>query len=171
MAVEVLVVESGSTTIALGPGSPAIRVRPNTKQVWLWPILEKGAPGYEDVPPLPKRWQVQRTLGEEELEERLKGMTFVKPDPQRNRLRVKDMPGADRESRESDKELVAKAVAALDDEENEHWTRAGLPQIQAVREIVERIEEKRTGEREWPSWVTRELLDGMVERKRGDCQD
>ena len=43
-----------------------------------------------------------------------------------------------------------------------------MPDMQAVRAEVEKIEMEKTGERRWPNWVTREVVDSIGGRKRGD---
>jgi len=168
MAVEVLTRQLGSCTLALGPDSPAIRVRPNSLVVWLWPLPKDGEDLPEGIPKLPRYWEIQRLIGAEELETMMKGMTFVPPDPQRTKLRVKEEALGAPRSRENDLKLVEDAVMSLRDDENGHWTRSGLPQIQIIREIVERVVEKETNSREWPTWITRDLLNSVTQRVRGD---
>jgi hypothetical protein len=67
-----------------------------------------------------------------------------------------------------DKSIVSQALQGLDDENNDHWTKSGIPQVDAVRQGIENIEMKFTQERRWPSWATREIIDSVGGRKRGD---
>lgn len=172
MAIEVLAHEGG--TMILGPEMPRQRVRSGTRVVWLWPVAEEGETLPEDVPPLPKSWEILRTLGQEELERRMKGGPAGPTDSQRART-GQDVKPVDRGLSKQDRAMIAAAQESLLDGENAHWTRAGMPAIEAVRGAFEKIEMEGlegvcegTGARDWPVWLTREILDSMGQRKRGD---
>lgn len=168
MAVEVLAVEGGP--VILGPGMRRQRVRENTRVIWYWPL--EGKKGDEGYRPLPKSWKVLRTVGGSELERR-SAPTEVKVDKQRQRGRtdtVDPFREVNRGYTPEDQAMISAAMEALTDENDDHWTKAGLPDIAAVREQFEKIEMETTGARNWPSWLTREMCSLIDTRKRGDVK-
>jgi hypothetical protein len=161
MAVEVLAKNGsdGSCTMQLGPGMRPQRVRNGQRVIWKWPV--EGSVDDEGYVALPEGWTVLRSVGGEELERRLKVLEQEPVDPQRERGSAPP----------EDQALLSEAIESLSDGNAEHWTKQNRPAIQAVRERFEAIEQGKTGERSWPSWITNEIVDLVGARKRGDPEE
>jgi len=183
MAVEVLVRMAGS--MRLGPGADYHFYDKDTKVIWEWAVPQHWQKGPkskelieeleawpEDIPLLPPQWPILRVMGEEETRLQLEGKPppELKPEdePGRSRLRTLGHDESGRGYSVGDKAIVAQALASLSDAENAHWTKQGIPEVRAVQGAIERIEQAITGERKWPSWATRTIIDSVGGRSRGD---
>lgn len=166
----------------LGPGMPRHYYAKDTTVEWKWPVPEHwdkpGSPELkkeledwdESIPLLPRAWPILREVSREESERRDAGGPEMKPEDEPGRGRIKHMQDESqgRGWTLGDKSIVSQALQGLDDENNDHWTKSGIPQVDAVRQGIENIEMKFTQERRWPSWATREIIDSVGGRKRGD---
>lgn len=172
MAVEVIANMNGSCTQQLGPDSRPRRVRAGERIEWLWPV--DGNADDEGYVPLPKGWTVLRTIGKEELERRLK--KHEQPEDTQRRRGTEDVEKSkvvpvQRGYNDEDRALIARAVESLDDDDHDHWTKQGKAEMQAIRERFEKLDMEKTGARDWPSWLTREIVDSVGARKRGDLNN
>ncbi len=178
MAYEVLAKTGGS--LQLAPGSRRSRVRSGSKVVWQYDLAEDDDPRHqtkegrqelaEARAVLPVGWTIIRKLGVSELSQKLHAAAVVKVDPQQARKgdEVSAVSEKPRGWADADKDLVREAVDALSSKEKEQWTGKGQPSLQAVREIVQLMGEENDGVREWPSWITREVIELATERRRSD---
>ncbi len=168
MAVEVLAHTAGNVT--LEPGGRNQRVRAKTKQIWKFPILDEDHEDYGTTPRMPPKWEILRTVGVAELAEHMAKKDKPTANLDKQRTAEEDPFALDatepRGWSDADQALILVAVDALDDDNAEHWTGQGKPQVHAVQEAMERLHERETGERVWPSYLKRDAIDNVSDRRR-----
>ncbi len=178
MAYEVLAKTGGA--LQLAPDTRRRRVRAGSTVVWQFNLAEDDVPRHqtkegrkehaEARAVLPRGWTIIRKLGVAELSKKLDEAAAPKVDPQQ--LRKGDEVSAESEKprgwADADKALVREAVDALSSNEKGQWTGKGQPSLQAVREIVQLMGEENDGVKEWPSWITREVINLATERRQSD---
>lgn len=153
--------------VRLGPGQKPQRIREDEEVLWTWPVLKDGEEPEGDNRRPPPRWEVIRTMGAAETAERLAGKPTPNTDYARNRATNDHFePEVVRGFSDADQELIRAAVAGLERDNQEQWTVAGKPQVEAVRLEVERMHEEETGKRQYPNWVKRDVIDNASDITR-----
>lgn len=166
MANRALLLATTSARVRLGPNAERRSVKEGAQVTWEWPLRD-GEPGY-DVNQLPPRnWIIMNSnVDEEEWSKRVE-IASRKP-VDRSEGRQKDEMNVERGFSQADMQLIKNGVNLLDDDEPLHWTKLGLPSIEQVQTKVEGLIFADTGDREFPTWVSRKTIENCIGRKRDD---
>ncbi len=153
----------------LSPDSTRMEhVEKGSTVIWQWPVVPEGHDDYDPDHKLPRGWKVLEELGHQGLAEALAQVAAEREsvkDPYASRAKPRGKRSSQEVLDEGQGDLIRAAVSEMEPGNTEHYTGRGptaKPRVEVVQQIVERIREEQSGQRVWPDWVNRKVIDAAT---------